>query len=1554
MIKTKTIIQWLRQGGNTDNEHQPLMAGRLLVGIIIMAGLAMTHISLADEKAADIMAKAVEPIKDVSNMQELEGTTFHVINITEHDSVLPAELRLAGKESDWTEGVVGYVDGKEVPSGLLPAGDYVRLMACVPLKSRETKKVTFKKGKSVAKPDFQMREDGNRLVVTSASASWTLGPNGLEQCQRDGKIFALQETGIANGTLKATMTPAVCRVRLSATGGPGAREYLFYPNSSLWQVRTGLGDLFNVGANYRLVMDGSNTLYYSHPCLLLKGGDIGGVIDTTELQKAGMKAYHLMRPIDFGLMLESEMGLAVYPLPGGNVIKVNIGSQRGKTLITAVALDEQERPVLKKWHTVEQDDNCTGCGWTSLANEPIALISTYVFGLAKSIEEGIAQRSGSIPPIMVSDIGQNRYCSQSIWDRKAKSDTVAMLILDRDNNGPDMLNDRWYCLNNGKPAMSYEFEDANKDKLLDTVYLYSDWDKTGALEAAELEYPLSAFHDWTADGKIVPNCLLFGGRIDQDWFEFTYTVDGSFANKLSRKQMEEKVRKLGVKKFQCYAKALDLDADGDVDVGQAARYVTLETDYRKVHGQHRVRFDALDGNPFGGLLLDPLHGDQFGENPWKGWAIQTQWTGRGNFECDLNYIYNGIPIGGQDALVGYHCVDGDGLPEWRAIYDVGWIEDFLVFRPDANMVLSSVYLSHRHRYGKANSMIQFDGNAIYDAELVLAPIRKKTHYAYLTSFPNSRLMPKRSIKDATVTYRDKWGHEIRLASAALPRDWDGKILNCSKDPGVAGDWRESFHYDWDHMLAGFEGIAGGAGESGYASHCRRWEFCPDYAQLRQVKLYYSELDGRLHFKGATFGHATPYQYNTQKPEPVDALSWRRYIDESWFGPDCDFMRYYSQRHEAFFDENRDGYLDCFLADSNNDGWYEKRAWYDCAAKAMYYMENDILALLPYSMAACPEVEVLMENYDRLVDLKRMSEEKTPFLKAATIKTEPLSISVPGTNMWVVLSPDLQSQVLLDTAHYGTNIWRDLSPKGYSRLLTGLQRQKAVVRELKEKWSDETLRSASVLFVAPLQAIKPTPEELKALDSFMKRGGRCVVVYPDCSKEPEAVTYALKTDNPLVPNGKTAEWESPQGIELTMRWDARPKSYDVKINGYLRWDQTHLYLCTEIQDRDLINKGSGADIWQGDGIQFALADFGEKWKWSGTLIYSGDGPKKDEMVALGGKWQEYGMALTAKGPQVYRWIDVPGNRTGPVTGAKWEVIRQENRTVYQLALPWTEVGKKGVKDGAELGFSLVVWDRINDKEIDQITWGGGIANNKDPAMFRKLRLVAKGYTKDASPGSRVESYTDAIGAPYGIVRNNDQVALTFMIDPVFCAVFQDHIAAEVWSRFHAQNPDDVMKGVRKLYFNGCSLDVKEGAEALITYQDKIIGARTKVGKGELLAFCSETLLNNSQACFQSFAGILIPVQDSQGLGTPLAVKSDNNVFLDNLARYLVSDLTRFKVLESSNAQMTVEIAGAGKVYVNKGAKVTLGGKEAVTSKEAGDTVCFEIPASKDPIKLKISR
>ncbi|MCQ8192618.1 sugar-binding protein [Streptomyces rugosispiralis] len=147
------------------------------------------------------------------------------------------------------------------------------------------------------------------------------------------------------------------------------------------------------------------------------------------------------------------------------------------------------------------------------------------------------------------------------------------------------------------------------------------------------------------------------------------------------------------------------------------------------------------------------------------------------------------------------------------------------------------------------------------------------------------------------------------------------------------------------------------------------------------------------------------------------------------------------------------------------------------------------------------------------------------------------------------------------------------------------------------------------------------------------------------------------------------------------------------------DASNLYLTAVVSDRVHHQDSSGASIWQGDSLQF-------------TVARGGPGEQT--------RWNELGAALTSSGPQLYRWLDPADPARATVDGAKIAVSRDDDAhtTTYEIALPWASLGGPQASDGL-FSSSLVVNDADGATRLGWITWGGGIADGKDPAKFHAL-------------------------------------------------------------------------------------------------------------------------------------------------------------------------------------------------------------------------------------------
>jgi len=155
--------------------------------------------------------------------------------------------------------------------------------------------------------------------------------------------------------------------------------------------------------------------------------------------------------------------------------------------------------------------------------------------------------------------------------------------------------------------------------------------------------------------------------------------------------------------------------------------------------------------------------------------------------------------------------------------------------------------------------------------------------------------------------------------------------------------------------------------------------------------------------------------------------------------------------------------------------------------------------------------------------------------------------------------------------------------------------------------------------------------------------------------------------------------------------------------WLQHDKDHLYLLAEIEDDVHAAPAAGANIWNNDSIQFAIAP------------------------GIPGESQgfyEFGISDTPEGAQVYRWSNLEGKIAGAVERANAEVIRDEEqkRTTYKLALPWVEFAPIKPDRGEVISFSLLVNDNDGNGRRGWVEWGSGIGNEKRPSQFRSMQWI----------------------------------------------------------------------------------------------------------------------------------------------------------------------------------------------------------------------------------------
>ncbi|HZX02230.1 sugar-binding protein [Kribbella sp.] len=157
--------------------------------------------------------------------------------------------------------------------------------------------------------------------------------------------------------------------------------------------------------------------------------------------------------------------------------------------------------------------------------------------------------------------------------------------------------------------------------------------------------------------------------------------------------------------------------------------------------------------------------------------------------------------------------------------------------------------------------------------------------------------------------------------------------------------------------------------------------------------------------------------------------------------------------------------------------------------------------------------------------------------------------------------------------------------------------------------------------------------------------------------------------------------------------------DLSGKLWLTHDDQNLYLSAKVTDDVFSQPNRGGNIWGGDGIQLGM-----------TAGAPGEATSA----------QEIGVALTDAGPvDTWRWT--PTSQAGVPPGVQAKVVRDEaaHTTTYEIAVPWSTLGF-AAKDRL-LSATVVVNENDGTGRRGWLSWGKGVAETKNPALFNAIRL-----------------------------------------------------------------------------------------------------------------------------------------------------------------------------------------------------------------------------------------
>jgi len=163
-------------------------------------------------------------------------------------------------------------------------------------------------------------------------------------------------------------------------------------------------------------------------------------------------------------------------------------------------------------------------------------------------------------------------------------------------------------------------------------------------------------------------------------------------------------------------------------------------------------------------------------------------------------------------------------------------------------------------------------------------------------------------------------------------------------------------------------------------------------------------------------------------------------------------------------------------------------------------------------------------------------------------------------------------------------------------------------------------------------------------------------------------------------------------------------HDLSASFAASWDAERLYLAVLVVDDVHVQDRAPGDVWAQDNIQLHINPAPDAQR---------DGRRPTCF--------EYGLSLTPRGPEVFRWMNPAGAASGVVKSVALAARRLGRTTLYEAAFPLAEIGRKQLRAGDRLGFALAVNDSDGSGR-KAISWFGGIVEGKMPERHGVIVLT----------------------------------------------------------------------------------------------------------------------------------------------------------------------------------------------------------------------------------------
>jgi outer membrane protein assembly factor BamB len=264
---------------------------------------------------------------------------------------------------------------------------------------------------------------------------------------------------------------------------------------------------------------------------------------------------------------------------------------------------------------------------------------------------------------------------------------------------------------------------------------------------------------------------------------------------------------------------------------------------------------------------------------------------------------------------------------------------------------------------------------------------------------------------------------------------------------------------------------------------------------------------------------------------------------------------------------------------------------------------------------------------------------------------------------------------------------------------------------------EAYDAARRLLDRALLAAEPDP------GAFVRLHGQAAAVR-QAAAERSAPTFEapLFTRPPDVDGRLTEDWradraavlDAPHHVERVQpgepaAWFWRGPN-DLSATLYLGWDAERLYIAVDVRD----------------DVQ-TTHDFDAR-QWKGDCLIVGIDPEGDGGYGIRGWDNVFWLALAAKPKQ-------PEDREEDALEGEHSIKIKEDETgtVYELALPWSELHVRFPRAGLRFGLNVMVLDEDGRPDLKAVSWSPGLTQNRNrdimtrgiaPALFGTVILKGR--------------------------------------------------------------------------------------------------------------------------------------------------------------------------------------------------------------------------------------